>query len=155
MMSWRSVSTGTCLMASTWISVIVSKMQCNEHLICTNLFALFMHCLVHRTIASLSKLTDDVKHLKYYNILTVTCLMDASGLIQARAEILYKYKYVHCQRRVRESLEYRSDIGNAKINVHTSQYPSSLLQTLFSVPVLVVIVQDPPACLHKDPRLIT
>ena len=57
-------------MASTWISVIVSKIQCNEHLICTNLFALFMHCLVHRTIASLSKLTDDVKHLKYYNILT-------------------------------------------------------------------------------------
>ena len=32
-----------------------------------------MHCLVHRTIASLSKLTDDVKHLEYLNILTMTC----------------------------------------------------------------------------------
>ena len=30
----------------------------------THLFALFMDCLVHRAIASLSKLADDVKHLK-------------------------------------------------------------------------------------------
>ena len=66
MMSWRSVSTGTCLMASTWIPQVMSY-TIGRMLgkIRTHLFALLMDCLVHRAIASLSQLADDVKHLKY------------------------------------------------------------------------------------------